>query len=255
MGFTKLIKSVLNISALPDRVENQASTLKATFDQAGVDIKEAHNALIGELEASTAASNLGATNPSGETSTVQAELDKFNGSIDGKVDKAEGKQLSTEDFTTEEKAKLAGIAEGANNYVLPVASTTELGGVKVDGTTIVVENGVVKAKAADAADYTARTSVEKLSNNVLKKNNTEEYTPTDDFNPATKKYVDDAMSNIQVDDNLNDTSVNPVQNKVINEALAKKADSANLPVISSSTIDLSAGTSALPTGNIYLVYE
>lgn len=147
---------------MPDRVENQASTLKATFDQAGVDIKEAHNVLIDELEAITSASNLGATTSTGEASTVQAELDKFNSSIEGKVDKAEGKQLSTEDFTTEEKTKLAGIAEGANKYVLPVASTTELGGVKVDGKTIVVENGVAKAKAADAADYVARAEIETL---------------------------------------------------------------------------------------------
>ena len=37
----------------------------------------------------------------------------------GKVDKVSGKGLSTEDYTTEEKTKLAGIQEGANNYVHP----------------------------------------------------------------------------------------------------------------------------------------
>ena len=153
---------MLNVSALPDRVQNQASALKATFDRAGVDIKEAHNALLDELEAGASASNLGATNSLGEVSTVQAELNKLNDSIDGKVDKTDGKQLSTEDFTTEEKTKLTDIEEGANKYVLPVASTTELGGVKVDGKTIVVENGVAKAKAADAADYTARAEIETL---------------------------------------------------------------------------------------------
>ena len=31
--------------------------------------------------------------------------------------------------------------------------------------------------------------------NFLKKNNTTAYTPTGDYNPATKKYVDDAISN------------------------------------------------------------
>lgn len=164
MAFTKLTKSVLNISALPDRVENQAQVLKATFDQAGVDIKEAHNVLITELEADTSAESLGAKNPNGETSTVQSELDNLYTSMTGKIDKAEGKQLSTEDFTTEEKTKLAGIAEGANNYVLPEASTTTLGGIKVDGSTIVVENGVAKAKAADSADYIARAEIEELKN-------------------------------------------------------------------------------------------
>lgn len=39
--------------------------------------------------------------------------------LETKVDKIEGKGLSTEDYTTEEKTKLSGIEEGANNYVLP----------------------------------------------------------------------------------------------------------------------------------------
>lgn len=46
-----------------------------------------------------------------------------------KVDKETGKGLSTNDYSTAEKNKLAGIAEGANNYSLPTAGTT-LGGVK-----------------------------------------------------------------------------------------------------------------------------
>lgn len=39
--------------------------------------------------------------------------------INGKVDKIDGKGLSTEDYTTEEKQKLAGIEAGANKYVHP----------------------------------------------------------------------------------------------------------------------------------------
>ncbi len=39
--------------------------------------------------------------------------------IVNKVDKVEGKQLSTEDYTSTEKSKLAGIAASANNYVHP----------------------------------------------------------------------------------------------------------------------------------------
>lgn len=39
----------------------------------------------------------------------------------GKVDKIDGKGLSTEDFTTEQKAKLAAIDEHANNYTHPSA--------------------------------------------------------------------------------------------------------------------------------------
>ena len=36
-----------------------------------------------------------------------------------KVDKEAGKQLSTGDYTSQEKVKLAGISENANNYILP----------------------------------------------------------------------------------------------------------------------------------------
>lgn len=41
-----------------------------------------------------------------------------------------GKGLSTNDYTTAEKQKLVGIADGANNYTLPPATATTLGGVK-----------------------------------------------------------------------------------------------------------------------------
>jgi hypothetical protein len=45
--------------------------------------------------------------------TITTELSK-------KVDKIEGKQLSTEDYTSEEKSKLAGIENNANKYIHPV---------------------------------------------------------------------------------------------------------------------------------------
>ena len=47
------------------------------------------------------------------------------------VTKESGKGLSTNDYTTAEKSKLAGIAAGANAYSLPTASATVLGGIKV----------------------------------------------------------------------------------------------------------------------------
>lgn len=51
--------------------------------------------------------------------------------LNGKVDKVSGKGLSTNDYTTTEKNKLAGIAENANNYSLPTASASTKGGVKI----------------------------------------------------------------------------------------------------------------------------
>ncbi|MDY4127666.1 hypothetical protein [Peptostreptococcus porci] len=63
------------------------------------------------------------------------------------VQKETGKGLSTNDFTTSEKEKL----QGLNNYTLPIASETVLGGVKVgDGLRIV--NGVLSANGGGSAD-------------------------------------------------------------------------------------------------------
>ncbi len=57
--------------------------------------------------------------------------------VTNKVDKVSGKQLSTEDYTSAEKVKLAGMDAGANKYTLPVAGAA-LGGVK-SGTDISVD--------------------------------------------------------------------------------------------------------------------
>ena len=251
MAFTRFTKSVLNVSALPDRVQNQANTLKATFDQAGVDIKEALNALTDELEANTSAGSIGAKSTQLGNSTVQAELDLLNTKLTNKVDKASGKQLSTEDYTTEEKLKLGSVAEGANNYVLPEATTTELGGIRVDGNTIVIEDGVAKAKGSDAADYTARAQIEALSNNVLTKDNTTEYMPTEAYHPATKQYVDD----LDIVTEVTAADVIPGTFSGEMKATATTLETAQIRNITASTTDLTAGTSALATGDIYLVYE
>lgn len=89
MGFTKFTKNVLNVSALPDRVQNQASSLKLVFDQAGVDIKAALNALISELEAKVAAANIGADVASVTEKNVQSILTAFENEIANRYTKAE----------------------------------------------------------------------------------------------------------------------------------------------------------------------
>lgn len=70
----------------------------------------------------------------------------LNSGLATKVDKVEGKGLSTNDFTTAEKNKLAGIAAGANAYSLPIASATVLGGIKV-GNNLTISNGVLSGTA------------------------------------------------------------------------------------------------------------
>ena len=61
-----------------------------------------------------------------------AKTADVNTALAKKVDAVSGKGLSTNDFTAAYKSKLDGIATGANNYKLPVASTTALGGIKTN---------------------------------------------------------------------------------------------------------------------------
>jgi hypothetical protein len=58
--FNKMTKNVLNISALDNRPVMSAEELKATFDRAGVDIKEAFNGLVEQLASETAGEHIGA---------------------------------------------------------------------------------------------------------------------------------------------------------------------------------------------------
>ena len=116
---------------------------------------------------------------------------------------------------------------------------------------------------------------------VLTKTNTTAFTPTEDYNPATKKYVDDNKTqiadNLTTEDSgkalsakqgkiLNNNKVDKVSGKGLSAndftaAYKTKLDnldsslSAKAPAYSYSTTDLTAGTSALATGKLYFVYE
>jgi len=57
-------------------------------------------------------------------SELPVQSKTIKAALDAKVDKVTGKQLSTEDYTTEEKTKLAGIAAGAEVNVQPDWSAT-----------------------------------------------------------------------------------------------------------------------------------
>lgn len=67
---------------------------------------------------------------------VTAKFTSVENGLKNKVDKIEGKQLSTEDYTTTEKQKLAGL----QNYSLPIAGNT-LGGVKNGGNVVISSDG------------------------------------------------------------------------------------------------------------------
>ena len=77
--------------------------------------------------------------------TLKGNVQTLQTNLGNKVDKVTGKGLSTNDYTTIEKNKLAGIEANANNYTLPKASGTVLGGIKIGNNLNIDENGVVSA--------------------------------------------------------------------------------------------------------------
>lgn len=71
------------------------------------------------------------------------------------VKQEEGKGLSTNDFTTEEKTKLSTL----ENYTLPKASSTELGGVKIGAGLTISDEGTLSATGGGEADSVNWTNV------------------------------------------------------------------------------------------------
>ena len=115
----------------------------------------------------------------------------------GKVDKANGKGLSTNDYTAEEKEKLAGIEAGATKTYVDAALSTY--------STNPVMNKVV---------YTALgNKVSKVSGKDLSEN---DYTTSEKQKLAG---IETGANKTVVDSSLSSSSLNPVQNKVIYEAL------------------------------------
>lgn len=105
-------------------------------------LKEMSDWIAGH-ENDAAAMNSAIQTNAGNISDLQTSKANVN-DLDNYVEKSDGKGLSTNDYTTAEKNKLAGIATSANNYTLPTATASTLGGVKV-GSGLSISNGVLSA--------------------------------------------------------------------------------------------------------------
>ena len=97
-------------------------------------------------------------------------------------------------MSKEDKAKLDGIAEGAQVNVLE--------GVKVDGTELEIVDKKVNIDLSSYAKKTEVEAVQSVANAAMPKAGGEftgaitVQAPTENMNPATKKYVDDAIGGI-----------------------------------------------------------
>lgn len=116
--------------------------------------------LASEITRAKGAESANATAIANEIERATGVEDALNNDVNQlytqKVDKVEGKGLSTNDYTTAEKQKLAGIEDNANNYTLPKASSSVLGGVKTgsnitntDGTISLTKANVTSALGVD----------------------------------------------------------------------------------------------------------
>ena len=131
-----------------------------------------------------------------------------------KVEVVVGKQLSTEDFTTEEKEKLAGLEK----YTLPVASEEELGGVKV-GEGLYVTDGKLNVHEQDLSAYAKTAAVEEKLNDYAKA--VEVQTQLEAYAKKTElPSIEGLAKTTEVDAKL----VDYAKEAEVNTKLAEKAD-------------------------------
>lgn len=127
--------------------------------------------------------------------------------LNDKVDKVTGKGLSTNDYTTAEKEKLAGLS----NYTLPTASASVLGGIMV-GEGLTITAGVLSADIS--GDIPTKTSdLENDSDFVSDAH----YVHTDNnFTTTLKNKLDGIEAGAEVND-LESISVNGTAQVITNK--------------------------------------
>lgn len=130
--------------------------------------------LASEVTRAKGAESANATAIANEVERATGVEDALNNDVNQlytqKVDKVEGKGLSTNDYTTPEKNKLAAIEAEANKYVLPAATASALGGVKI-GSNITLANGgtisITKANVTSALGVDPTTTYVKKAGDTM----------------------------------------------------------------------------------------
>lgn len=148
----KKVADAINEFATKVSDDQTVNTFKELIDYAAAHQGE-YSTLSGEVQANkTAIATLnGKDNAAGSVAkTVKDAVDAaqatLQGNIDKKVDKVEGKVLSTNDYTTDEKTKLEGIAAGAQVNVI---ETVKVNGVALTPTDKAVDVTVPTGALAD----------------------------------------------------------------------------------------------------------
>lgn len=158
----KQAKSYTDTTVTAEQTRAEAAEQKLTGD------------LASEITRAKGAESANATAIANEVERATGVEETLNSNITQlqtqKVDKVEGKGLSTNDYTTPEKNKLAAIEAEANKYVLPAATASALGGVKI-GSNITLANGgtisITKANVTGALGVDPTTTYVKKAGDTM----------------------------------------------------------------------------------------
>lgn len=140
---------------------------------------------------------------------------------------------TTASLTTQEETKLAGIEEHANNYSLPTATETRLGGIKVGENLTITSDGTLNASGGDPYELPPATTTD-LGGVIV----------GDNLSITEQGVLSADAQQIDVDNHLDDTSENPVQNKVLTPVL--ESLSTMITKISKQKVDLWWGMDDAP---------
>lgn len=119
-----------------------------------------------------------------------------------------------------EKADKKDVVLIANNQ-LEFSEEEGLRYVKILPGEVEIKNYYYSEEEGDIVYTVDKLSLKANANNVLLLNNTKEYTPTEDYHPATKKYVDEHSANVKLADNLTTEdgtiALSAKQGKILND--------------------------------------
>lgn len=153
--------------------------------------------------------------------------------LNGKVDKVDGKGLSSNDYTATEKEKLAGLS----NYTLPTASQTQLGGVKV-GSGLAINNGVLSATGGGTADSIDWSNVQNKPTKVSDFTNDAKYQTETQVKAIIEDVIDSAPDALNTLDELAQAlGDDPNFATTITTELSKKVNTTDLNSITNAEID------------------
>lgn len=165
----KQAKSYADTTVTAEQTRAEAAEQKLTGDLAS-EITRAKGA---ESANATAIANE-VERATGVEEALRTDVEDLTGQVlileKTKVNKVGGKGLSTNDYTTPEKNKLAAIEAEANKYVLPAATASALGGVKI-GSNITLANGgtisITKANVTSALGVDPTTTYVKKAGDTM----------------------------------------------------------------------------------------